>query len=43
MLGTVAAPRGMWVFEFGRDYVLGVVRDSLDVEQVQMYELFKPG
>jgi hypothetical protein len=41
MLGLVMTPAGLGVTEFGRDYVLGVWRDDLDVEHVQMYTLRK--
>jgi 6-bladed beta-propeller len=39
MLGAVTTPRGLSVREVGRDYVLGVARDDLDVEHVRMYVL----
>lgn len=42
MLGDVAIPERLWVFEIGDDYVLGVERDELGVEYVRMYALVKP-
>jgi len=41
-LGTTATPPRFHVFEVGSDYVLGVWKDDLDVEHVQLYELIKP-
>lgn len=38
-LGHVDAPPGMRVMEIGRDYVLGVWRDELDVEHVRRHRL----
>jgi hypothetical protein len=40
-LGTVETPPDFRVTEIGADYVLGVYRDELDVEQVQLYTLRK--
>jgi hypothetical protein len=42
-LGTVDMPAAFTVNEIGPDYVLGVARDSLDVQYVRMYRLEKPG
>lgn len=42
MLGDVALPERLWIFEIGEDYVLGVERDELDVEHVRLYSLVKP-
>ena len=39
MLGTVALPARFRALEFGADYVLGVRRDDLDVERVELYPL----
>ncbi len=39
MLGTITTPSGLNVRDIGRDYVLGVARDDLDVEHVRMYVL----
>jgi hypothetical protein len=41
-LGAVEVPPNGRVSEIGADYVLGVWRDELDVERVQMFELIKP-
>jgi long-subunit acyl-CoA synthetase (AMP-forming) len=41
-LGTVDTPARFTLNEIGADYILGVVRDSLDVQYVQMYRLEKP-
>ena len=41
LLGKVAVPNGGSVREIGADYVLGVWRDELDVEQVRLYRLSK--
>lgn len=38
-LGHVAMPPGLEVREIGRDYVLGVHRDELDVERVRLHRL----
>ena len=38
-LGTVVMPEGLQVFQIGSDFVLGRVRDSLDVEMVRLYRL----
>jgi len=40
--GSVAMPQGLHVHQIGHDYVLGVTRDSLDVERVVVHRLFKP-
>ena len=42
MLGDVDMPLDMEVLEIGSDYVLGLLKDELDVEYVQLYELIKP-
>lgn len=39
MLGTLAVPSGLRVFEVGADYILGVWRDDLDVEHVRLHGL----
>jgi hypothetical protein len=41
-LGSVETPAGVRVTEIGEDYLLGIVRDDLDVEYVRMYRLVKP-
>lgn len=38
-LGQVALPGGLDPLEFGRDYVLGLVTDELDVEHVQFHRI----
>jgi hypothetical protein len=38
-LGGFTTPSGLTVFEIGSDYLLGVYRDELDVEHVQLYGL----
>jgi hypothetical protein len=40
-LGSVLSPRRFTVFEIGDDYVLGVFRDDLDVEHVQLLRLHR--
>ncbi len=42
-LGIVEFSSGFRPLDIGRDYVLGVWRDDLDVEHVQLYYLMKPG
>ena len=37
VLGTVALPWDMQVFDIGEDYVLGTERDEDDAEEVVMY------
>ncbi len=41
VLGTVELPEGLRPTDIGEDYVLGVIRDDLDVEQVRMYPLHR--
>lgn len=40
-LGGVALPDGVRVTQIGPDFVVGVWRDALDVEQVRVYRLIK--
>jgi hypothetical protein len=40
-LGRMGTPAGFTVFEIGPGYVLGVRRDELDVEHVQLLTLFR--
>ena len=40
-LGAVWTPARFTVFEIGADYLLGVFRDELDVEHVQVLRLFR--
>ena len=42
-LGIVEFSSGFRPLDIGRDHVLGVWRDDLDVEHVQLYDLMKPG
>ncbi len=42
-LGTLALPARFRVTDVGPDYVLGVGRDEMDVEQVQVYRLDRRG
>jgi hypothetical protein len=42
-LGDVETPPNGRVWDIGADYVLGVWRDALDVQQVRMYRLVKGG
>jgi hypothetical protein len=38
-LGTVSTPRRLNVYQIGTDFVLGRARDSLDIEQIQLWRL----
>jgi hypothetical protein len=40
-LGSIALPPLFTVQEIGDNYMLGVLRDKFDVEQVVVYELIK--
>ena len=40
-VATAVTPASLDVLEVGHDYVLGVTRDELDVEYVQLHLLFK--
>jgi len=42
-MAHVTFPRGFRPLEIGRDYVLGLFLDEMDVEAIQMYELFRSG
>lgn len=42
-LGEVPVPDGLWVFEVGADYVLGLRRDELDVPFVVTFPLHRGG
>jgi hypothetical protein len=42
-LGTVILPRGLAILDVGRDYILGLRMDELDVEYVELYELRRGG
>ena len=41
MLGLLETPRGLSVNEIGEDYILGVARDELGVERVQLWPLVR--
>jgi hypothetical protein len=41
MLGVVALPKNGRIMEIGEDYLIGIWRSELDVEQVRMYRLLK--
>lgn len=42
LVARVRTPVGLRILDIGRDYVLGVARDDLDVERVRLYRLEKP-
>ena len=42
LLGAVDTPRSLRIDDIGDDYLLGVFRDSLDVEHVRMHRITKP-
>lgn len=42
LLGSLDMPAGLTVHEIGADYVLGVTRNEMDVEQVVLHRLIKP-
>jgi streptogramin lyase len=41
-LGVVETPEGGRIFQIGDDYLLGMWRDDLDVEQVRLFTVEKP-
>ncbi len=41
-LGPIALPDGLMPLDIGDDYVLGLWRDTDDVDHVRMYDLVKP-
>lgn len=41
-LGTVQIPRNFRIFDIGRNYVLGVIKNEMDVEEVRLYRLAQP-
>jgi hypothetical protein len=43
LLGQVETPTRGRLLQIGSDFVLGVWRDELDVEQVRLYRLLKAG
>ena len=43
VLGLVQVPSGFRVFEIGEDYLLGMSRDDLGVEYVQLWSLSRGG
>ncbi len=42
-LGVIALPDNLQVYQIGRDYILGVLRDELEVQFVHLYEIEKGG
>ena len=36
---TVSTPASLEITDIGADYVLGIVRDELDVQQVRVYRI----
>jgi hypothetical protein len=42
MLGTVIMPPRLIIYEIGSDYVLGALRDDVDVEHFVLHRLIKP-
>lgn len=43
LVGVVTLPQGVEILEIGEDYLLGLVRDELDVEYVKLFRLGRPG
>jgi hypothetical protein len=43
IVARVSIPERFWLMDIGEDYVLGVERDSLDLQWVQMYPLSRSG
>ena len=43
MLGFVEMPAGLVIHEIGKDYILGKLRDELDIEYVQVWPLERSG
>ena len=43
VLGFMETPAGLDIFEIGEDYILGLVRDALGVEYVQVWSLERSG
>ncbi len=41
-LGRVQTPDGLNVLEIGSDYVIGLIRDDLEVEHVRLHALRRP-
>jgi hypothetical protein len=41
-LGVVETPEGGRIFQIGDDYLLGMWREDLDVEQVRLFTIEKP-
>ena len=42
-LGTVKLPTDLMITEIGADYILGIVRDEVDIQYVWMYGLDRGG
>ena len=40
-LGVVEVPADLWVFQVGTDFILGRVRDDLEVEYIHRYHIEK--
>ena len=43
VLGFVETPEGLEIYEIGEDYILGRVRDELEVEYIQVWPLDRSG
>ncbi len=43
VLGFVETPERLEIYEIGEDFILGRVRDELDVEYIQVWPLERPG
>ena len=41
LIAAVPMPADLWVYDIGEDYVLGRVRDELDVEHIHLYRLWR--
>ena len=41
--GLVEMPAGLVIYEIGEDYILGKLRDELDIEYVQVWPLERSG
>ncbi|MCK5651881.1 MAG: hypothetical protein KAJ42_10905, partial [Gemmatimonadetes bacterium] len=42
VVGSLTLPTELTVLEIGADYLLGLYRDELEVEYVQLYRLTRP-
>ncbi len=43
LAGSITLPEGLRVLEIGEDYLIGLLRDELEVEHVAVYGLTRPG